>query len=289
LSTKPSSTPQSRKSRRAAERRDRFDSARDQRRSRATTTSTSSSWLTTRNITIGAIAIGIVLIALVAYSQLGGKGSTASLKDPGFDYPAAIQDGNALGSATAPAVLEVWGDFQCPICARHAMDIEPMLVNPYVIQGKLRIVHHDIDILGRGGSESRLAAIGGYCAKAQNKYWNFSHWVWANQQGENQGAFTRDRLVQMADNAGLDAGAFTTCLDSQAAADAVAATQAQSEQLGINQTPTMFLNGTRYVGLKTADDWGALIDAEIAKASAGPAASPAGSAPAPAPSASAAP
>ena len=52
---------------------------------------------------------------------------------------------------------------------------------------------------------------------------------------------------------------------------------------------TMFLDGTKYVGLKSASDWGALIDAELAKASASPAASPAAESASPAASGSAAP
>jgi protein-disulfide isomerase len=233
--------------------------------------------MTTRNLTLGAIAIGVLLVAIVAIGQLGGSHTSANLVDPGMQYPATIVDGNALGKADAPVTLEVWGDFQCPICAQHSLDVEPSLVNSYVIPGKLRIVHHDIDILGRGGNESHLAAVGGYCAKAQGKYWDYAHWVFANQQGENQGAFNRDRLVQLAVAAGLDQAQFNTCLDSQEAADAVAAVQAQSVQLGINQTPTMFLNGTKYVGLKSPSDWAALIDTELAKASGSPAASPASS------------
>jgi protein-disulfide isomerase len=287
LSTKTSNQPTSRKNRRAAERRDRYDTARDRRRARTAAASGSSSWMTTRNLTIGAIAIGVLLVAILAISQLGGASSGAAIKDPGIEYPASIQDGNALGSKTAPATLDVWGDFQCPICARNSLDIEPSLVNGYVIPGKLRIVHHEIDILGRGGTESRDPAIGATCAVDQGLYWPYAHWLYGNQQGENQGGFKRDRLVQIAVAAGLDRGQFTSCLDTQAAVEAFQATQDQGQQLGIQSTPTFFLNGTKYVGLKTASDWGALIDAELAKASASPAASaPTGS---PSASASAAP
>jgi protein-disulfide isomerase len=233
-------------------------------------------------LTIGAIALGAVLIGIVAFGQLGGR-SSAPVKDPALEYPAGIVDGEALGSASAPVVLEVWGDFQCPICARNALDVEPSLVNRYVMANQLRIVHNEIDILGRGGDESKLPAIGAYCANEQSRYWDYAHRIYANQAGENQGGFKRDRLVQIATAAGLDGATFTACLDSKAAADAFAVQQAQGQQLAINQTPTMFLNGTQYVGLKSPTDWAALIDAELAKAAASPAAS------VPAASASAAP
>ena len=293
MSTKPSNQTTSRRARRAAERRDRYDTARDQRRSRAAAATTSSGWLSTRNLTVGAIGIGVLLIAVLAISQLGGASSTGPLKDPGIEYPASIQDGTALGAADAPVVMEVWGDYQCPICAQHSLNVEPSLVGSYVLPGKLRIVHHDIDILGGGGDESRLPAIGGYCANQQGKYWNYAHWVYANQQGERQGGFRRERLMAIAVAAGVDEAPFSACLDSQAAANAFNDVQAQAQQAGINRTPTMFLNGTEYSGLMSPSDWGTLIDAALAKASASPAASspaassPAATAPAASPQASA--
>jgi protein-disulfide isomerase len=289
LSAKPTPTPTTRRERRAAERRDRYDAARDDRRTR-TSVGPGSSLMTTRNLTIGAVALGVLLIAVLAIGQLGGTAS-AALKDPALEYPAAVQNGAELGSAAAPVTLEVWGDFQCPICARNALDVEPSLVNRYVTANQLRIVHHEMDILGGGGDESRLPAIGAWCAKEQDRYWAYDHWVYENQHGERQGGFARDRLVRIAVAAGLDEARFTTCLDSKPAADAFAAEQAQGEQLGINQTPTMLLNGTRSAGLKTAAQWAVLIDAELAKAGASPAGSAASSsAPStPGPSASAAP
>ena len=289
MSKQPSSPPPSRRQRRAAERGERYDAAREERRSRAAQGGASASLLTTRNLTIGALIVGAIFVAVIAFTQLGGRGGPDTFVDPGLEYPAAILHDNALGSPTAPVVMEVWGDFQCPICARHSLDVEPALVNQYVLGNQLRIVHHEIDVLGGGTDESKTPAIGAFCAIDQGHYWDYAHWIYANQQGERQGGFRPERVIAIAGAAGLDEAAFTTCLGSQAAADSFAAVQAQGDQLGINQTPTMFLNGTKYVGLKSASDWGALIDAELAKASASPAASPAAESASPAASGSAAP
>ena len=231
-------------------------------------------------MTIIAVIVGVLIVAVVAVGQLGGKAS-GKLKDPAMAYPAALLDGMELGKADAPVVMETYGDFQCPVCARHALDTEPVLVNEFVKAGVLRIVHHDIDLLGRGGNESLIPALGGYCANDQGKYWDYAHWIYINQDGENKGGFRRERVIQIAVAAGLDEARFTTCLDSPAAKDEVTAITAKAvNELGINSTPTIYLNGTQSVGLKSAAEWGALIQAELAKASASPAApaSPAASA-----------
>jgi protein-disulfide isomerase len=149
--------------------------------------------------------IGVAIVVFVASQQLGGRVS-GTFVDPGIDYPAQLIDGKTVGRPDAPVTLEVWEDFQCPICARHSLQVEPVIVAKYVTNGTLRIVHHDLAFLGRGGAddESVLAASGAVCATKQGKYWNYSHWVYANQDGENAGGFRADRLQAIAEAAGVD-------------------------------------------------------------------------------------
>ena len=226
--------------------------------------------MTTRNITIAAVIVGVLIVAFVATQQLGGR-VTGTFNDPGTAYPASLLDGHAIGSADAPVTLDVYEDFQCPICAQYSLSIEPILVSQYVQPGTLRIVHHDIAILGRGGAddESKLAASGATCANEHGVYWTYAHWIYNNQDGENAGGFRRERLTAIVeaaglDSAGLDAATFGSCLDDQATLQAVADSTSQAVGLGINSTPTMFIGDQRIVGLKSADELGALIEAAAA-------------------------
>jgi protein-disulfide isomerase len=217
--------------------------------------------------------IGLVIVAFVAVNQLGGRVS-GTLSDPGLNYPAGLEDGKAIGRADAPVALDVWEDFQCPICARYSLSVEPVLVARYVQPGILRIVHHDIAILGRGGAddESKLAAAGSACANTQGKYWDYAHWIYANQDGENAGGFLIDRLTSIAAAAGVDTSGFASCVNGAAAVTEVATTTQQAVNLGVNATPTMYVDGKAYVGLKSADELGAIIEAAAAKAAQSPAA-----------------
>ena len=230
-------------------------------------------------MTIGAVIVGVLIVVVVGIGQLGGKVS-GTLDDPATAYPAALLDGTAIGKADAPVVMEVYEDYQCPFCGKYSLDVEPVLVSQYVTPGTLRIVHRDIGILGPGGPDhaSVLTPRGAYCANEQGRYWDFAHWVYANQDGENRGGFRRERLTAIAEAAGLEPGAFATCLDGAAATAAVDKANAEAMALGINSTPTMYVNGTKIeVSLDPA-----AIGAAIEKAAA--AASPTAS-PAPSPSA----
>jgi protein-disulfide isomerase len=219
----------------------------------------------------GAVAIGVLIVALVAINQLGPRAS-GTFDDPGIAYPAALVDGATVGDAAAPVTLEVWEDFQCPVCARHSLSIEPILVERYVKAGILRIVHHDLAFLGRGTpDESETAASGSVCADRQGKYWDYSHWIYNNQDGENAGGFRPERVKAIAEAAGLDTAGWDACVADPAVLAEVRASTQQGVGLGVNSTPTMFLNGTLVdpPGLKSADELGALIEAAAA-ASASP-------------------
>lgn len=271
-------TPQStRKERRATERQTRFDADRDARL-KGQSGGSGGAWslITTRNMTIAAVLAGVLIVVVVGIGQLSGR-VTGTLKNPAMSYPANLVEARNLGKADAPVVVQLWEDFQCPVCAKYSLTVEPLVFNKYVLDGTLRIEHHDLGLLGRGtgeANESVLTARGAFCANEQGKYWPYAHWVYTNQDGENVGGFRRERLVKIAVAAGVDEPTFNACLDAPATADAVAATTAEGVALGIDSTPTQFIGGQKHAGLLSAEALGALIDAELAKLNPSPSTTP---------------
>jgi len=219
---------------------------------------------------VAAVLAGVLIVAFVATQQLGGRADADTFGDPGLPYPAQLMDGSAIGRADAPVTLEVWEDFQCPVCARHSLEVEPVLVGTYVRDGLLRIVHRDLAFLGSGGAddESVLAASGAVCANRQGAYWAYSHRVYANQDGENAGGFRPERLRSIAEAAGVDVTDWDSCVSDAAVRQEVADSTARGLGQGVNSTPTMYLNGTRLdpPGLKSAQELGTLIEAAAAAA-----------------------
>lgn len=192
----------------------------------------------------------------------------ASLRAPITEVPTGLADGRSLGKADAPVTLEVWSDFQCPACGQFAQMIEPILMREYVTTGTLRIVVRDAAFQGvKSGApfdESVESAAGARCAAEQGGYWAFHDWLFANQVGENQGAFRDERLRGIAKAAALDVVAWDSC---RATGDQQAAVRAETHEgvtKGINATPTMYLNGQAIVGLRSAEELGKLIEAAAA-------------------------
>ena len=215
-------------------------------------------------LTGGAIVIGLVVILIASLSRPAAPPApSGELIPPGATVPTSLVDGRSLGSAQAPVEMEVWGDFQCPGCGQLVRSIEPSLIDQYVVTGYARLVFHDFAFLGQRSNsswdESVEAAAAARCAADQGLFWQMHDWLYANQNGENEGAFAQDRLRSIAQAAGLDMTTYDSCM---AVGDKQAAVQAETSAgaaAGINSTPTIKLNGKLYTGSVTVADLGAAI------------------------------
>jgi protein-disulfide isomerase len=260
--SKAPSTPQTRRARRAAEREDAHSSP----RRRASRAGRSPLLLITAIVGSGGVVVLAGLILLRGGS--GATDATSALVGPQSATPVALADGRAVGKTDAPVTLEVWTDFQCPICGQFARTVEPALMAKYVTPGVLRIVHHDAAFQGAKSTssydESVEAGAGARCAADQGRYWPYQDWTFANQSGENEGAYAATRLTAIATAAGLDIGAWQACVATGAAQGAVRTETSQAVAAGVSATPTMRLNGQEIVGLRSVPDLSALIEAAAA-------------------------
>ena len=123
--------------------------------------------------------------------------------------------------------------------------MERQLIEQYVTTGKVRFeYHHYIVIDGHtGGSESRHAAEASECANEQGAFWDYHAMLFANQQGEGGGGFADRRLKAFAEALKLDTGKFNACFDAHRYAGQVQADEAMARSLGLDSTPTIFVNG----------------------------------------------
>jgi protein-disulfide isomerase len=206
-------------------------------------------------------AFGLIIFLNV---KPGSSGSSASaLTPPTNEIPAGLaRDGQTLGSATAPVTLDMWGDFQCPACAKFVNTVEPQIIDKYVVPGQVRFTFHDFTFIG---PESFDAAVAARCAADQDKFWGYDGYLYANQKLENTGAFSKDFLAAVADSAGLDRKAFDTCIADPTKLDAVKASTAAGSKIGVNQTPTLSIDG-KVLQFTTYEELYSQIDAAIVAA-----------------------
>jgi len=217
----------------------------------------------------GVIGVAIIAVVLLTTGTPAPKSiDTSDLQPSIVQVPVDLADGRTLGKPDAPVTLDVWSDYQCPVCGQFAELVEPSLIRTYVENGTLRIVDHDAAFQGARSSstydESVEAAAGARCAAEQGLYWQFHNWLFANQAGENEGAYRDERLRAIATKAGVDVTAWDACRATGQQQAAVRAETDAAVKAGINATPTMHLNGQVIVGLKSASELGAMIEAAAA-------------------------
>jgi protein-disulfide isomerase len=81
------------------------------------------------------------------------------------------------------------------------------------------------------------------CANEQGKFWEMHDTIYANWDGENQGAFSNPRLQAMAESIGLDMNAFDECFDANEYEADIQTDFDLGKQMGVSGTPTVFVNG----------------------------------------------
>ena len=138
-----------------------------------------------------------------------------------------------------PAVLEEFADFACPYCAAFALEALPQLKKDFAEEfedGRLEYRFRHFPVLGVW---SQAAAVGGVCAQQQGKFQRYHDVIFERiGRGEN-----RPDLPGVLLEAGLDPGTAYTCLGNPEAEREARNDVARGEELGVQGTPTLVLNG----------------------------------------------
>lgn len=124
----------------------------------------------------------------------------------------------------------------------------------------MRLVYRHFAFLG---PESLAAAEAAECANEQGAFWAYHDTIFANQAGENRGAFSETNLKAFAAQLGLDTKAFNQCLASHRYRDAVIADYQEGQQRGVRSTPTFFINGQKIEGALPFAQFQTLIEAAL--------------------------
>ena len=166
-------------------------------------------------------------------------------ESPSFSI--ATDDQPAKGTATALVTIVAFTDFECPSCARQHPVLERIVSE---FGDRVRLVVRDFPLSQH--ANARKAAEAAEAAREQGKYWEYVSVLFRNQS-----ALGIDKLRQYATELGLDRARFDASLDSGKFADKVQRDVLDGRRLGVNGTPTLYINGKRvadnsYESLKSA-------------------------------------
>ena len=159
------------------------------------------------------------------------------------------------GNTSAPVTIVEFSDYQCPFCAR----VNPTLAKVRETYGdRVKIVFKDYPLPNH--PQAPKAAEAAHCAAEQKKYWEMHDAMFANQR-----ALEVPALKQTARAVGLEGAAFDQCLDSGKYAATVRSGSELGERMGVNSTPTLYINGRPLIGAMPFENFKAIIDEELAR------------------------
>jgi protein-disulfide isomerase len=226
-------------------------------------------------LVILAFAVGV----LVGYMAWGRSSGVAATTSPSGPAAAATQAGAvveapvtpeqpqyvrydiptegfpSLGPDDAPITIVEFSDFECPFCRRFQQETYKPLLDSY--PGKIRMVYRNLPLTSIH-PDAFPSAVAAACAFDQDAFWPYHDKLFSSEQlGE-------EVYLQYASDLNLDLTAFQECIDSDRHNDAINADADFAIKLGINSTPTFFINGLAVVGAQPLDVFKQVIDKELA-------------------------
>jgi protein-disulfide isomerase len=160
-----------------------------------------------------------------------------------------------LGPADAPITIVEFSDYQCPYCRRWHQQVYQPLLNEY--PGKIKLVYRQLPLTSLH-PDAFSAAEAALCAGEQGSYWQFHDKLFSS---ESLGSSV---YLQYAQDIGLEMTTFEACITERKYKDAVQADSDFAVNLGVQSTPTFFINGLAIVGAQPLDVFKQVIDKELA-------------------------
>ncbi len=151
-----------------------------------------------------------------------------------------------IGTTGAPVVVAIFSDFQCPHCREEAKMLRANLVQTF--SKEVRAYFKDFP-LEQIHDWAKTAAIAGRCIyrEDQAKFWDFHDWVFDKQAELTLPTF-RAKLEGFLADKKIAAPPVLQCFDNKSTAEDVNKSFAEGVQLGVNSTPTLFVNGRKLPG-----------------------------------------
>jgi protein-disulfide isomerase len=145
-----------------------------------------------------------------------------------------VEGSPAKGAERAVVTVVEWADFECPFCA-VAAPLLAALVDKHPEQVRVVFKHYPL----AAHQHAENAARAGVAAHQQGKFWELSGALFAAQKE----GLDEDKVLELARGAGLEMKNFQAALGSEATADSVSRDRKQADELGLEGTPMIYING----------------------------------------------
>jgi len=209
----------------------------------------------------GKFFLGVIIAAILAIGGfvLFSNGDGATNSSQKIDIDASI--GYKRGPDNALVKIIEFGDFQCQACAGAAENFEKIQENnPEKVQIIYR--HFPLTEIHRNAYSSAQAA---EAAGAQGKFWEMYNLLFINQSTWSDLGDATEFYVEAAKTLGLDENKFRNELNNDDFKKKINFDSDFGDKVGVNSTPTFFINGKQFTGGRSIEDWQKAVDQALAE------------------------
>lgn len=165
-----------------------------------------------------------------------------------------------IGPDFAPITIVEYIDYECPACARM-VSVAKKLVDMY--PDSVSVVLKNFPLNSECNSAVSTVmhkyacelAVLSRCAGTIGQFWSFHDYVFAQQPHLKDG-----KPQQWAKEMGMTAEQIRACLASDDLAAKISSDVREAQSMGVQGTPSLFINGRKYMGLRSLDTMAAVVD-----------------------------
>ena len=161
------------------------------------------------------------------------------------------KDDRILGDPKAPITIIEYASMTCPHCAHFETDVLPELKRKWIDTGKVKLVFRDFPL----DEPALRAAMVARCAPP-DRFYAYVDTFFAAQEKWVTARDYREPLARLVKLGGMSKDEFDACLKNTALENNIVKGRLiASKELDVNSTPTFFINGNKFTGVPTAEEF----------------------------------
>ncbi|OGM98818.1 MAG: hypothetical protein A2915_01550 [Candidatus Yanofskybacteria bacterium RIFCSPLOWO2_01_FULL_41_34] len=203
----------------------------------------------------GVGVIFFALFALLIYKT--NTGSQIAIADPNLLIG---QLSYMTGTKDAKVNIVEFGDYQCPACA-YASPIVQELVKAYKNNPNVNFVFRNFPLPQH--SNAMISAEASEAARVQGKFLEMSEMLYGRQNEWSGNSKALEIFIGYAKELGLDINLFTDSVSQEKFKDIIIKDRSDGQALGVNSTPSFFINGEKLNGIPGLEEFKKIIDGKL--------------------------
>jgi protein-disulfide isomerase len=198
----------------------------------------------------------IIVLVLIIWGLIVAMGKAPVVPGQNLGTPAPVSaNDNVIGPSDAPVTIIEYSDYQCPACRVYHYVMEKLFASSTL---PIRLVYRHFP-LGQHKNATN-AAMAAEASGLQGKYWEMHKLLFDNQADWEAVVDPNTIFTNYAKEIGLDLEKFKADLGSTVLKDKIKASADEGLKIGINATPTFFINGKSITNPASYDEFKSIIE-----------------------------